>query len=194
MGVVDASLSDEAANQALRRDQSSAGAIVGVQQQILLDYPDAGEYSPLALRRDLLRHIRRIRPDFVFVPDPWLAYEGHRDHIQTGLAAVEAVLFADAAKIPSSDLHVDAAPHSGSGVQGVAFYFTREPNEIVDVSGSWEHKMEAVRCYTAQFTPEEMEITIMALVIKARQAGKDSGFEFAEALKVMNPRALHCGI
>jgi N,N'-diacetylchitobiose non-reducing end deacetylase len=194
MGVVDLSLTDEQAGQILRRDQSAAGEIMGVKEHILLGYPDAGEYSYFALRSDLLKHLRRIQPDFVFAPDPWLAYEGHRDHIQTGLASVEAVLFAGSHKIPSSDPTVDVAlPHSW-GVQGVALYFTREPNEIVDVGATFDTKIRAVRCYEAQFNPDDMEMALFALGMKARQAANGSGFEFAEALRVLSPSALHCGI
>ena len=99
MGVVDQSLSDEDAAQALKRDQFSAGKIIGVKEQFWLGYPDAGEYDYFALRRDFLKYIRMIQPDFVFTADPWLTYEAHRDHIQTGLAAAEAVMLAGLTKI-----------------------------------------------------------------------------------------------
>jgi LmbE family N-acetylglucosaminyl deacetylase len=56
-----------------------------------------------------LKYIRMLQPDFVFTCDPWLTYEAHHDHIQTGLAAAEAVLFSSLLKIPSSDPAVDAA-------------------------------------------------------------------------------------
>lgn len=194
MGVVDLALTDPEADLALRRDQTAAGEIIGVQEQILLGFPDAGEYNYFALRRDLLAHVRRVRPDFVLAPDPWLAYEGHRDHFQTGLAAVEAVLFAGSQKIPSSDPTIDATLPDGWGVQGVALYYTREPNEIVDVGATWETKVQAVRCYQAQFSPQDMEMTLFALEMKARQVAAGSGFEFAEAIKVLSPHALHCGI
>src|SRR5918995_2578319 len=118
MGVVDVSLADEDAARALKGDQVAAGKIVGVKEQAWLGYPDAGEYDYFDLRRGFLKYIRLIQPDFIFAPDAWLTYEGHRDHIQTGLAAAEAVMFAGLSKIPSSDPTVDAAyePHSIEGV------------------------------------------------------------------------------
>src|SRR5689334_18289945 len=86
MGVVDTSLSNEDAAKSLKRDQFAAGRIVGVREQYWLGYPDAGEYDYFAVRRDLLKYIRMIKPDFIFTCDPWLTYEAHHDHIQTGLA------------------------------------------------------------------------------------------------------------
>jgi N,N'-diacetylchitobiose non-reducing end deacetylase len=193
MGVVDKTLSDEAATQALAHDQLAAGMIIGVKEQLLLNYPDAGDYNYFALRRDLLKYIRLLQPDFVFAPDPWLTYEAHRDHIQTGLAASEAVIFAGLTKIPSSDPAVDAS-YKGHNIQGIAFYYTREPNEIVDIGPVWEAKIAALRCYQAQFDSDSLDMLVIALDLKFRQVAQGKSFEHGEPFKVLHPSALHCGV
>jgi N,N'-diacetylchitobiose non-reducing end deacetylase len=192
MGVVDVTLSDEEAAHALKRDQFAAGKIVGVREQYWLGYPDAGEYNYFDLRRDFLKYIRLLKPDFVFAPDAWLTYEGHRDHIQTGLAAAEAVMFAGLMKIPSSAPEVDAAyePHS---IDGIALYYTREPNTIADITSTWEEKIAAVRCYEAQFDRAGMEQLVLALHIKSQQVAQGQSFTRGEPLKVLHTSALHCG-
>lgn len=192
MGVVDVSLSDEDAANALKKDQFAAGKIVGVKEQFWLGYPDAGEYNYFDLRRDVLKYIRLLKPDFVFAPDAWLTYEGHHDHIQTGLAAAEAVMFAGLTKIASSDLNVDAAyePHS---IDGIALYYTREPNTIVDITSIWEEKIAAVRCYEAQFDSQDMEQLVTALDAKSQQVAQGRSFLRGEPLKVLHTSALHCG-
>ncbi len=192
MGVVDHTLSPEEAAEALRRDQFAAGKIIGVKEQSWLGYPDAGEYDYFDLRRDLLKHIRRIQPDFVFTADPWLTYEGHRDHIQTGRATAEAVLFAGLTKIASSDPGVDSA-YRGHDLLGVVFYYTREPNQIADITQTWDAKIAAVRCYQTQFEPDDMDMLVMGLDMKSRQVAADTGFERGEPLKVLHPQSLHCG-
>ena len=191
MGVVDTSLSNEQAASALRRDQFAAGEIVGVKEQYWCGYPDAGEYSYFDLRCDFLKYIRMLKPDFVFAPDAWLTYEGHHDHIQTGLATAEAVMFAGLPKIASSDRDVDAAyePHS---IDGIALFYTREPNTISDITSTWEDKIKAVRSYAAQFDPEGMEQLLFALDMKSRQVAQGQSFERGEPLKVLHPSALHC--
>jgi LmbE family N-acetylglucosaminyl deacetylase len=193
MGVVDHSLSDQEAAQALKRDQFAAGKIIGVKEQFWLGYPDAGEYNYFALRRDFLKYIRMLQPDFVLTVDPWLTYEAHHDHIQTGLATAEAVMFAGLTKIPSSDPEVDAnyKPHD---IKGIIFYHTREPNQILDISETWEAKLAAVRCYEAQFTPQEMNQLVMALESKSQQVAAGESFKRGEALKVLHTSALHCGL
>lgn len=192
MGVIDHSLSPEAAAEVLKRDQFAAGEIVGVKEQYWLGYPDAGKYSYFDVRRDLLKYIRLIRPDFIFTPDPWLTYEGHRDHIQTGLATTEAVMFAGLTKIASSDPKVDSA-YDGHDILGVAFYYTREPNVIPDITSTWDDKIAAVRCYQAQFEPGDMDMLVMGLDMKSRQVAEGMEFERGEPLKVLHPKALHCG-
>jgi LmbE family N-acetylglucosaminyl deacetylase len=193
MGVVDTSLSPEAAAAALKRDQEAAAKIVGVKQQLWLGYPDAGEYDYFQVWRDLLKHIRMVKPDFIFAPDPWLTYEAHRDHYTTGLAAASAASLFGLTKIPGSDPAVDAA-YTAHDLLGIAFYFTREPNYFSDVDATWEKKVEAVKCYEAQFDPDGMEQLLFALDFKARQMAERHGCDRAEGLKVLNTLSLHCGI
>jgi N,N'-diacetylchitobiose non-reducing end deacetylase len=193
MGVVNHSLSADEAAEALKHDQFAAAKIVGVKEQFWLGYPDAGDYDYFALRRDCLKYIRFLQPDFIVTVDPWLTYEAHHDHIQTGLAAAEAVMFAGLTKIPSSDSSVDSTykPHD---IKGIIFYHTREPNQIIDISAVWETKIAAVRCYEAQFTSEEMDQLVTALEAKSQQVASGESFECGEALKVLHTSALHCGL
>ncbi len=122
--------------QLMRAEKFAAGKIIGVKTQHWLGYPDAGKYDYFDVRADLLKYIRLLQPDFVFTADPWLTYEGHRDHIQTGLTASEAIMFAGLTKIFSSDPAVDAA-YGEHEIRGIAFYYTREPNLILDIDASW---------------------------------------------------------
>lgn len=193
MGVIHSTLSAEAAAEALKRDQFAAAQLVGVKEHVWLGYPDAGEYNYFALRRDLLAHFRRIRPDFIFAPDPWLTYEGHRDHIQAGLAAAEAVILCGLTRIASSDPAIDAS-YQGHDIQGIAFYFTREPNVIVDITSTWQTKQAVLRCYETQFDSAGLDQLVMAMEIKTRQVAQGKPYQFGEALKVLHTSALHCGI
>jgi LmbE family N-acetylglucosaminyl deacetylase len=193
MGVIDDSLSDEDAAKALKRDQFAAAKIVGVKEQYWLGYPDASEYDYFAVRRDLLKYIRMIKPDFVITCDPWLTYEGHRDHIQTGLATSEAVMFSGLIKIASSDPEVDAN-YKGYDIQGIAFYFTREPNYIADISSTWDDKINALRCYKAQFDPAGLDELVTAIDMKSQQVALGQSFARGEPLKVLHTSSLHIGI
>jgi LmbE family N-acetylglucosaminyl deacetylase len=193
MGVEDDSLSPPEADAQLKRDQYAAGAIVGVAQQFWLGYPDAGAYDYFAVRRDVMKLIRRLKPDFIFTNDPWLTYEAHHDHIQTGLAVAEAAILYSLSKIPSSDPAVDAA-YVAHTLQGVAFYHSREPNVIFNVTATWDKKMRAVSEYHAQFAEADLARLKNVMEMKARQVAVGQAFALGEPLKVLHPSALHCGL
>ncbi len=193
MGVVDASMPNEVAAEMLKRDQFAAGKIIGVKEFDWLGFPDAGKYDYFDLRAGILTAIRRYRPDFIFTADPWLAYEAHRDHIQTGLAAAEAAILYGLTKIPGRDPEIDRAyqPHH---IQGVAFYFTREPNTVIDVASVKAKKEAALRCYQAQFDPDGLDELVSGLTLKEQQFAFGHGFTYGEGLKVLNTASLHCGL
>ena len=108
------------------------------------------------------------------------------------MAASEAVILARLTKIASSDPTVDSA-YEGHEIKGIAFYFTREPNYIADISSAWEKKIASVRCYEAQFDKQGMDELVMALDMKSQQVAKGQPFKRGEPLKVLHTSALHCG-
>jgi LmbE family N-acetylglucosaminyl deacetylase len=193
IGVLDTNFSPSQAREVLEREQDQAGEIIGVSSQIRLGYPDAGRYDYFDLRADMLKNMRVIKPDFVFAPDPWLAYESHRDHIQCGLAAASAANLVGLPKMASSDPRVDMdyQPHE---LIGVVFYYTSEPNTPVEVSAVHEKKEQAIRCYKAQFQEEDLEMLLQVIKAKESIYAQSQGMQLAEGLKVMAPIALHCGL
>jgi LmbE family N-acetylglucosaminyl deacetylase len=81
---------------ALRRDeQRAAAATVGVDDVRFLGHPDGMVVASLALRRDISRVIRQVRPQRVLTQSPernWDSmYASHPDHLASGEAAVCAV-------------------------------------------------------------------------------------------------------
>ncbi len=188
-GVIDENWSFAEAEKRLRDDQAQAAKILGVKRQHWLGYPDAGEYNYFELRRNIIRVMRMESPDYVITVDPWLAYEAHTDHIMTGKAAAEAVVLCDFKRI-KTDPEVDAAyqPHE---IKCVAFYGTQYPNTVFDISSTIEKKLQAVRCYHAQFHEEELERLAGYVEWRAGQAAEGQTFKYAEKLKVITPRMLH---
>jgi LmbE family N-acetylglucosaminyl deacetylase len=189
VGVLDASLPDEIASERLRAEQLAAGEIIGVGRQLWLGYPDAGDFSYFDLRRQIVRYLRLLKPDFVFTCDPWLPYEAHLDHIRTGRAVAEAAILYNLPRF-ASDPAVDSG-YQPYELGGIAFYMTNAPNLIFDISLYEEKKHKALRCYQEQFTAGETALMLASLEAQARQAGQAAGFQFGEELKLLSPRQLH---
>jgi LmbE family N-acetylglucosaminyl deacetylase len=191
-GVLDASLSDAEATRRLRAEQAEAGALIGVRDQHWLGYPDAGDWDVFAARREIVRAIRTLRPDLVLTPDPWLRHELHPDHLRTSRAVAEACMFHGLPRI-RTDPEVDRGytPHA---LTAIVFYFTVEPNLVVDIAKTRERKHRALDAYRAQFTPDQLKLLHVGLERKEREWASGKDFTHGEALRVMHPRQLHVGI
>ena len=77
-------------------EQRAAARVVGVEEVVFLGYPDGLVEPSLDLRRDLVREIRRFRPDTVVCFDPTRlfvagSYINHPDHRAVGQAALDAI-------------------------------------------------------------------------------------------------------
>jgi len=189
VGVIDKSLSDEEAAASLKADQHNAAAIIGVRKQFWLGFPDAAKYDYYAMRNQIVQYIRLLCPDFLVTCDPWLPYEAHRDHVQTGLAVAEASYLHSMTRL-KTDPNVDRA-YQPYDIDGVAFYLSKAPNTFIDISESWSHKARAARCYRAQFTPEGIERMVQVLEMLASATGIAQGYAYAESFKVLMPGYLH---
>src|SRR5258705_11083606 len=78
------------------RETHAAARILGVREVILLGYADGTLEPTLAMRRDLTRVIRRVKPDIVVCSDPTVRFYGneymnHPDHRAAASAALDAV-------------------------------------------------------------------------------------------------------
>jgi LmbE family N-acetylglucosaminyl deacetylase len=193
VGVLDQQVSDAEARNRLAAEQLRAGRELGVRAQHRLDYPDAGEWSAFALRREVVRHLRLIRPDFVLTVDPWLPYEAHQDHVRTGLAVAEACLLFGLPRFSSGDAALDAG-FEGFRLRGIAFYFSAGPNAFVDIGATRAHKHRALDAYVSQFTPEGLVQLHRALEQKERAWANGRGFEYGEAFKLLAPGHLHVNL
>jgi LmbE family N-acetylglucosaminyl deacetylase len=191
VGVVDQSLSEEEMLAGLKADLDRAGEIIGVKDNFLLGYPDAGKYDYFDVRRDIIQHIRAIRPDFVITCDPWMPYEFHNDHILAGKAAASASCLYGLLRL-QTDPAVDAA-YEPFELGGIAFYGSAYPNTVVNITDVWQKKYDAIDQYRMQFSAEEMEMVLHRIEMMARQAAADSDADFthAETMKVMYDWQLH---
>ena len=191
LGSPDPGVSRQTLQAQLRSEQARAADELGVVRQFWLDYPDAGPYDVYALRREIVRHLRLWRPDFVLTPDPWLPYEAHGDHIHVGRATAEACLLFGLPRFESGDPELDAS-FSPYALQGVAFYFTAEPNAFIDISETRASKHRAISAYQTQLAGEALAAVHAALEAKERQWAEHCAGTFAEAFKVLAPEHLHC--
>ena len=75
-------------------EQRAAAEVLGVKSVTFLHYPDGELEDTRDARRDVVREIRRVRPDRIVTQNPFPSlnpYSGHRDHRHAGRLALDAV-------------------------------------------------------------------------------------------------------
>jgi LmbE family N-acetylglucosaminyl deacetylase len=165
-------------------EQRAAARTVGVDEVVFLGYHDTEVEPTLALRRDLVREIRRFKPDTVVCFDPTQlfvngGYINHPDHRAVGQAAVDAVAPTAAMPLAFVELREEGLePHR---VKEVLVAGTADPDTWIDISDTIDLKIEALRQHASQFPhgwdPGEM------IREWAAEGGAEVSVPYAEAFK-----------
>jgi LmbE family N-acetylglucosaminyl deacetylase len=175
-------------------EQRNACNVLGVKSVTFLGYQDATLVPDLALRRELTRVIRRIKPDVLMCQDPTMRYGGqryinHPDHIAAGEASLAAV-FPSARDVKTFPELLDEGlePHI---TPEVYIYGAREADLWEDITCSIDTKIAALREHKSQVDERSDELPEMIREWgreTARQhPDKPEDFgEFAESFKYMN--------
>lgn len=160
------------------REQLAAAAVCGVHEVEFLRYNDGEVMPTLELRKDIVRMIRKHKPEVVFTMDPTMLWGGneyinHPDHRAVGLATLDAI--APVAAMPLMYPELGEAHR----VREVWIQWPQQPDTWIDISETIDLKMEALRQHKSQVSEE----TVQSIRAWALEAGR--GLAPAEAYKVM---------
>ncbi len=135
-----------------REEQIAAASVVGVKDVTFLGYPDGRLTASIELRRDISREIRRLRPDRVVSQSPermWdRIYASHPDHLAAGEATVCAV-YPDA-RNPFAHPELLEEGYEPFTVPELWLAAFAGPNRAVDVTKTFDRKIEALKCHASQ--------------------------------------------
>jgi LmbE family N-acetylglucosaminyl deacetylase len=165
-------------------EMKAAATILGVASHENLGIPDGEVENDAGTRHELVRHIRRRRPDVVLTSDPEAivfgsGYVNHRDHRAVGMATLDAC--APAAARPRY------FPDAGPAHQVGAIYLTGTlaPDSWVDVSATIERKVAALACHRSQLG-DDIELIDELVRERAAAVGAEHRAEYAEAFRVIH--------
>ncbi|HEX2053444.1 MAG TPA: PIG-L deacetylase family protein [Actinomycetota bacterium] len=193
MGSNDPEMKREDLIAARREEQLEAAKITGISDVVFLGYEDCQVEDSHELRRDIIREIRRYKPDIVIGPDPTMyffagAYVNHPDHRKVGEAFCAAIS-PGAATVPlyREDLYDKGfGPHH---LKAALFGMTPQPNYWVDIEEHLDTKIKSVSVHYTQ-TPEfgEEFADRMRTIASVSAEGADQDIKYAEAFRVINFR------
>lgn len=185
-GTYDPSLSEKDLILIRKEERLRANEILGIKNQIFLDYSDYDLPNKSVLVKEFLKIIRDLKPDVVFSPDPNLQYEVHPDHKVIGEAVSEAFFFSSMPLIMK-----DYPPHY---VSLISYYITPYPNKIVDISETFEFKLKSIKEHKSQFNDENFMKMEIYLKVKNKEYGEKIGVSYGEAFKVFTPLHIHTNV
>lgn len=167
-----------------RREQRQAAQLLGVKEVFFYDYDDGFLQVTPELKCDIIRIIRKVKPDVVLTMDPSLLYFAelgfinHPDHRAAGQATLDAVypLARDCLTYPELIKDEGLRPHKVTSI-----YLTNfdRQNYHVDITDVIDKKIAALGAHTSQM-PGMVLTQKMARQIAA-ESGAKIGVEYAES-------------
>jgi len=160
-GSRDPELAPEALAALRREEQREAGGLLGVAGLHFLGHPDGRLVPSVALRLEIARVIRQVRPDAVVTSDPRFFYNGwyinHPDHRAAGEATLAAIMPLANTLLAAPELRAEGLePHD---VREVFLAVPAEPTRFVPLE------------------PEDMERKVAAMGAHRSQVAQFPGFE-----------------
>ena len=176
-------------------EQRNAANVVGAKNVEFLRYMDGSLENTLELRKDIVRQIRKHKPDVIFCQDPTRRYGewfiNHPDHRAAGDAALDAIF-------PSArDYHVypdlieeGLMPHNTLEVYMGAFGFGDAANAWVDITDTLDIKIAALMEHKTQVgdDPERLQAIKDRMRETATQVGSTHAMGAVEGFKYIKLR------
>jgi LmbE family N-acetylglucosaminyl deacetylase len=135
------------------KEQRAAAESLGVKEVRFLGLPDGYLTPDLALRREVVRVIRQIRPGIIVTCDPTNffpndRYINHPDHRAAGQVTLDAVFPAAGSGLFFPELLAEGLqPHK---ISQVFVAMPQTANTVIDVTDQFDRKVAALRQHASQ--------------------------------------------
>lgn len=163
-----------------KKEQKNAAKILGLKDVFFLNHTDTELTADLILKKEIVRFIRKLKPDIVVALDPTFVYSrirgfiNHTDHRAAGQAALDAVFPLARDRLTFQELEKEGLlPHKVKLV-----YLTNfdHPSDIVDISDTIDIKIRTLKAHKTQVTEE----TLARIKKSSGILGKKKSYRFAE--------------
>ena len=169
-----------------KKEQKEAAEFLGVKGVFFLGLKDGEIENTRSLRKEIVRLVRKVKPDIVFSFDPAnLGFENpfrsHRDHRMAGEAVFDAIYPAagNVSFFPEL-IRQGYKPHE---IKEIWFFGSPKPNKFIDISQTIAKKIKDLSFHKSQIKDiNEVEKRIKSW---ARKSGAKKGIKYAEAFRVV---------
>ena len=164
-------------------EQMAASEIVGAKDVVFLRYPDGGLEDTLLFRSQVVREIRRFRPDVILCIDPYRSTSHtHRDHRMSGQVALDAAFtYAWSYQhFPEQITEEGLKPHM---VEQAYMWGSESPDVFVEIGDYLEAKTLSLEAHASQMSPATTEERLSRISNNATRYRDLTGIEHTEAFR-----------
>lgn len=168
-----------------RKEQKSAGEILGLKEVLFFDFVDGELENNNALKKEIVKIIRKLKPDAVLTLDPTRVYDAekgfinHPDHRVCGQATLDAVFpFARNSRTFPDLMNEELGPHIVKDMFLINYTNFDNLNFFVDVTESMDQKGRALKEHKSQH--EDQEVYQEFIYDRAEKVGEKAGCKYAE--------------
>lgn len=172
-----------------QREQRDAGKVLGVNDITYLNYRDGWLVPSIELRKEIVREIRKSKPDRMVIQSPERNYErifaSHPDHMAAGEVAIQAV-YPDA-RNPYAFTDLKEAGFEPWRVKEVWITSSPTPNHFVDITETFPAKISALKAHVSQTAHnQELEAMVRSWGERNAEANGLPAGRVVEIFKVIN--------
>jgi LmbE family N-acetylglucosaminyl deacetylase len=181
-GTSDRNMSPARLAEIREQEQQEAAEYLGVKEVVFLSHPDGGLEDTMLFRGQLVREIRRHKPEVVFCIDPYRSKSHtHRDHRVSGQVTLDAAFtYAwNYLHFPEQITQEGLEPHQ---VREAYLWGSESPDIYVDIGDHVDLKTESLSRHASQMSSDPVK---RAENIRrwAAQQGEAAGLPYAEQFR-----------
>jgi bacillithiol biosynthesis deacetylase BshB1 len=175
------------------KETDIASKIMGISVRVNLNLPDGFFKNDQESQLQLVKIIRKYRPEIVLAP---ALYDRHPDHGRAAKLCNTACFLSGLSKVQTSIQNVEQEPWRPRILLHYIQDYNMPASILVDISKEFETKMDAIKAYSSQFYSENSNETQTPISTKefleyiegrSKFWARCIGVEYAEAFVVKRP-------
>ena len=182
-GTQERDLSPEKLASIRETEQLEAAKITGVKDVVFLRHPDGGLEDTMRFRSQVVREIRRYKPDVILCIDPYRSTSHtHRDHRMSGRVALDAAFtYAWSYQhFPEQIADEGLQPHM---VEQAYMWGSESPDVFVEIGDFLEAKTLSLEAHASQMSPATTEERLSRISNNATRYQELTGIQHTEAFR-----------
>jgi LmbE family N-acetylglucosaminyl deacetylase len=188
VGISSPGMTRREAAQIREAEQRKAAEIAGAKEVIFLRYPDGMLEPTMELRKQLVREIRRFRPEVVVCNDPTILWAGedyinHPDHRAAAAAALDAAF--PAAGQPNLFEELEQEGLEAHKPRKIYVNSWDAGDTFVNIESTIDIKIAALRAHASQMSEMGEWNPEASLKEWAAERGRGKEMAYAEAFRVI---------